>query len=100
MVERRLTGMVTAAIVLIVLFIFWDAFKPAPRRASTPDPNADAPLRIVEPQPAAPSQVPQPTPPPTTTSLGTAVPAAPEGREPSYIDLLARSESRRSLRPS
>jgi len=26
MVERRLTGMIAAAVVLIVLFIFWDAF--------------------------------------------------------------------------
>jgi len=34
MVERRLTGMITAAVVLIVLFIFWDAFKPTPRRAT------------------------------------------------------------------
>ncbi len=100
MVERRLTGMIAAAAVLIVLFIFWDAFKPTPRRAAAPDPNADAPLRIAEPPPAPPGPLPQPTPPPTTTSQGTAVPAGPNGREPSYIELLARSETRRRIRSS
>src|SRR5882762_718484 len=97
MVERRLTGMITAAVVLIVLFILWDAFKPTPRRANL-DPDADAPLRVAEPPPAPPSQVPQQTTPPTTTSQGTAVPAGPNGREPSYIELLARSETRRRIR--
>jgi hypothetical protein len=97
MVERRLTGMITAAVVLIVLFIIWDAFKPTPRRASS---DADAPLRISEPPPAPPSQVPQQTPPPTTTSQGTAIPAGPNGREPTYIELLARSETRRRIRSS
>src|SRR5881628_485902 len=100
MVERRLTGMIAAAVVLIVLFIFWDAFKPTPRRAATPDPDANAPLRIAEPPPAPPSQVAPQTPPPTTSSQGTAVPAGPNGREPSYIELLARSETRRRIRSS
>src|SRR2546426_4179648 len=100
MVERRLTGMIAAAAVLIVLFIFWDAFKPTPRRAAAPDPNADAPLRIAEPPPAPPGPHPQLTTPPTTTSQGTAVPAGPNGREPSYIELLARSETRRRIRSS
>src|SRR5467141_801232 len=100
MVERRLTGMITAAVVLIVLFIFWDAFKPTPRRAAAPDPDANAPLRIAEPPPAPPSQVAPQTPPPTTTSQGTAIPAGPNGREPSYIELLARSETRRRIRSS
>src|SRR5437879_3845522 len=100
--ERRLTGMIAAAAVLIVLFIVWDAFRPTPRRANAPS-EADAPLRIVEPPPAA-AQVPQqPTAPPSTTSQGTAVPAGPAGgggREPSYIELLARSETRRRIRSS
>src|SRR6267142_845859 len=99
MVERRLTGMITAAVVLIVLFILWDAFKPTPRRANL-DPDADAPLRVAEPPPAPPSQVPQQTTPPSTTTQGTAVPAGPGGREPSYIELLARSETRRRIRSS
>ncbi len=100
MVERRLTGMIAAAVVLIVLFIFWDAFKPTPRRAAAPDRDANAPLRIAEPPPAPPSQVAPQTPPPTTSSQGTAIPAGPNGREPSYIELLARSETRRRIRSS
>jgi len=47
--ERRLTGMIAAAAVLIVLFIIWDIFRPAPHRAT--EPGADGPLRIAEPQP-------------------------------------------------
>ena len=95
--ERRLTGMIAAAAVLIVLFIFWDMFKPTPRTAA--EPGADGPLRIAEPQlpPPAPTQ---PTAPPSTTSQGTAIPAGPDGREPSYIELLARSETRRRIRNS
>src|SRR5882762_2350180 len=92
--ERRLTGMIAAAAVLIVLFIFWDIFRPAPHRAT--EPGADGPLRIAEPQP------PPPAPPqaPSTTTQGTAIPAGPDGREPSYIELLARSETRRRIRSS
>jgi matrixin len=100
MVERRLTGMIAAAAVLIVLFIFWDAFKPTPRRSAARDPDADAPLRIAEPPVGPPAPLPQPVPPPTTTSQGTAVPAGPNGRELSYIELLARSETRRRIRAS
>src|SRR5437867_9430486 len=92
--ERRLTGMIAAAAVLIVLFIFWDVFRPTPR--SPADPVADGPLRIAEPQPPPPA----PPQPPSTTSQGTAIPAGPDGREPSYIELLARSETRRRIRSS
>jgi len=92
--ERRLTAMISAAAVLIVLFIFWDMFRPAPHRA--PDPGTDGPLRIAEPQPPPPA----PPQPPTTTSQGTAIPAGPDGREPSYIELLARSATRRQIRSS
>src|SRR5881409_360565 len=95
MVERRLTGMIAAAAVLIVLFVFWDVFRPAPRRVVTSE--SDGPLRIAEPPPAAPSPVSQQ---PTTTSQGTAGPAGPGVREPSYIELLARSETRRRIRSS
>jgi YD repeat-containing protein len=91
--------MIAAAAVLIVLFVFWDAFRPAPRPLTTRD--ADAPLRVAEPPPAAPAQMsPQQPTSPTTTSQGTAVPAGPGGREPTYIDLLARSETRRRIRSS
>src|SRR5438094_2915693 len=78
MVERRLTGMIAAAAVLIVLFIFWDAFRPTRRPV---DAAADGPMRIAEPPPI-PAPPPQATSPaqgatPTTTSQGTAVPAGP-----------------------
>ncbi|MEX2156517.1 MAG: matrixin family metalloprotease [Gemmatimonadales bacterium] len=89
MIERRLTGMVAAAAVLIVLFIFWDVFKPEPRQPP-PEPEVIVPV-----------------PPPTSSSQGTAAPAAPTapvtdaaGRQPSYIELLARSETRRRIRSS
>jgi hypothetical protein len=107
MVERRLTGLIAATGVLIVLFIFWDAFRPTPRPLA-PGAAANEPVRIAEPPPIpppAPPQAPAPTPgqqssTPTTTSQGTAVPAGPNGREPSYFDLLARSETRRRIRSS
>ena len=95
MVERRLTGMIAAAAVLITLFIIWDAFKPKPRERTVPE----EPLSIHEPE----SQMPPPAAPPATTGMvsqGTAVPAGPDGREPSYIELLARSETRRRIRAS
>lgn len=98
MVERRLTGMIAAAAVLITLFIFFDAFRPKPRVRTEPE----APLTIHEPES---QMVTMPQPPsaqalPGTASQGTAVPAGPDGREPSYIELLARSETRRRIRAS
>lgn len=101
MVERRLTGMIAAAVVLLVLFILWDAFKPAAHPATT---EPDSQARIAEPQPAAPAAEPLPPEPvpvsPTTSTEGNTVPLDPGGREPSYIDLLARSETRRKIRSS
>jgi hypothetical protein len=91
--ERRLTAMIAAAAVLIVLFIFWDVFRPASHRAEA---VADGPLRIAEPQ----TPPPAPPQPPSTTSQGTSIPAGPDGREPSYIELLARSETRRRIKQS
>jgi len=97
MVERRLTGMIAAAAVLITLFVFWDAFRPDPR--ARPEAEPEAALTIHEPE----AQPLQPVPPqsaPGTASQGTTVPAGPDGREPSYIELLARSETRRKIRSS
>ena len=100
MVERRLTGMIAAAAVLLVLFVFWDAFRPEP---SAPVAEEDATMRIAEPPPSA-IAVPDPVAPqpiaPTTTTQGTGIPRGPDGREPSYIELLARSETRRRIRAS
>src|SRR5437773_11074939 len=99
MVERRLTGMIAAAAVLIVLFVFWDAFKPTPRRV-TRDPDANAPRRISEPPPAPASPLPQQAMPPATSSQATTVPARPGGREPTDIELLTRWKRRRGPRSS
>jgi hypothetical protein len=101
MVERRLTGMIAAAAVLIVLFIFWDAFRPAPRSMDSAEPTAVVADSTPAPGPQTVAPPPtQPTPAPTTTSQGNAVARGPGGREPSYFDLLARSETRRRIRSS
>ena len=98
MVERRLTGLITAAAVLIVLFIVWDLFRPKSHRVQTADPG---PLRVDTSVSVAPPPFPPPPiQPQTTTTQGAAVPAGPGGREPSYIELLARSETRRRIRSS
>jgi len=91
--------MITAAAVLIVLFIVWDLFRPKRRPVVTDS----GPLRVdssMASAPPAPPAQPQTMPPPSTTTQGTAVPADPGGREPSYIELLARSETRRRIRSS
>ena len=99
MVERRLTGMIAAAAVLITLFVFWDAFRPNPR--ARPEAEAEPALTIHEPESQLGAQQPaSPQPAPGSASQGTAVPAGPDGREPSYIELLARSETRRRIRSS
>jgi len=98
MVERRLTGMIAAAAVLILLFIFWDAFRPDPRDSDASEPVAVGGEPTTAPvAPLPPMQQPSS---PTTTTQGTALPAGPGGREPSYIELLARSETRRRIRSS
>ena len=99
MVERRLTGMIAAAGVLIVLFIFWDVFRPTPQPVAA---EGDGPVRIAEPPPVPPQVVPPEAPPSsaTTTTQGNAVPLDPGGREPSYMELMARSETRRRIRAS
>ena len=103
--------MIAAAGVLIVLFIFWDVFRPAPRVVdnSAPPPATPAVDSIARPiapppppppppPPMPPPAAPQPVAPATTTSEGTAGPTVPAGRQPTYFDLLARSETRRRIR--
>lgn len=95
MVERRLTGMIAAAAVLIVLFVFWDAFRPEARPV-----DSDPPVVVDAVPEAPPSTDPAPvmqTTAPTSVSQGSAVTA---GREPGYFDLLARAETRRRIRAS
>ena len=90
--------MIAAAAVLIVLFIFWDVFRPTPQPAAA---ESDGPVRIAEPPPAPPDVVPPQAPTTsTTTTQGNAVPLDPGGREPSYFELMARSETRRRIRSS
>ena len=88
MVERRLTGMLAAAGVLIVLFVVWDAFKPAPR--PIPPPEQDVIVTHTSPPAGSSSSqgtvTPDPTPPPSN--------------EPNYMEALARSEMRRRIRAS
>jgi len=100
MVERRLTGMIAAAAVLIVLFIFWDVFRPVARAVdSSAPPTTLAADSIARPiAPPTPPAAPQPVAPATTASQGTAGPTVPAGRQPTYFDLLARSETRRRIR--
>jgi matrixin len=93
MVERRLTGMIAAAAVLIVLFIFWDAFRPKPRPRSA-EPEA---MRISSDSAFLPPAPPVAQPVAPSASQGSATSA---GREPTYVELLARSETRRRIRAS
>jgi hypothetical protein len=112
MVERRLTGMIAAAAVLIVLFIFWDVFRPArslhPIDTTGPsvNPGIDSVAPATNPPPAPPI-APAPSSPQqqmtaTTTSEGAAGTASAGGgvHQPTYFDLLARSETRRRIRLS
>jgi predicted Zn-dependent protease len=93
--------MIAVAAVLIFTLIMWDLFKPAPRAAQ---PESEVVTTMV-PEAAPPN-------PPISVSQGTTTPAtsapmteprgavATGGREPSYIELLARSETRRRIRAS
>lgn len=98
--ERRLTGMIAAAAVLIVLFMFWDIFRPTPRPVQPSEPlrsSADAPQPA---PPAAPVPAPPAAPATASSSEGATLPTDANGREASYFELLARSETRRRIRAS
>jgi hypothetical protein len=92
MVERRLTGMIAAAAVLIVLFILWDLFKPDARPRPAPV------ITVVTPEPEPAPAPPAPAPSTQTTAGGTLPPSG--IREEGYIELLGRSETRRRIRAS
>lgn len=87
MVERRLTGMLAAAGVLILLMVLWDMFKPAPRPVAPPEP--DVIVTHTDPPEGSSSSQGTVTPVPTSSS-----------NEPNYIEALARSEARRRIRAS
>ena len=96
--------MIAAAAVLIVLFMFWDIFRPAPRPMQPSEPlrsSADAQQAAQPaPPPAAPVTAPPVAPGNGTTSEGATLPTGAGGREASYFELLARSETRRRIRAS
>ena len=92
MVERRLTVLIAASITLMALAVLWNVFM----RQRVP-----AETRVTVSHPVAPDTASQPAPPPTptattTTSQGVALDTA----GGSYMDALARSETRRRLRAS
>jgi len=87
MVERRLTGMLAAAGVLIVLMVVWDLFKPAPRPIAPPEP--DVIVTHTEPSEGTSS---------SPGSVATPQPTTPSPNEPNYMEALARSETRRRIR--
>src|SRR5258705_2248753 len=85
--ERRITAMVAAGGVLIVLFVLWDISKPAAGTAATPEPevvvtHTDAPEGTSSSQGTAPPNL---TPPPSPN-------------QPNYMEALARYEMRRRIR--
>ena len=88
MVERRLTGMLAAAGVLILLMVLWDVFKPAPGPVAPLEP--DVIVTHSDPPEGG-----------SSSSQGTVTPApTPSSREPNYIEALARAEARRRIRAS
>ncbi len=92
--ERRLTGLIAAAGVLVILMVMWDVFRPKPRPLGPAEPTT-----ISESSPGTdPSAA-------STSSQGVAPPPSPGAmpptvHEPGYMDLLARSETRRRIRAS
>lgn len=90
--------MIAMAAVLIVLLVFWNMFRSGPRLDAEPGPRVTAQDPASEP---VVSVSPEPPPPASgMVSQGTTVPAGPEPREPSYMEQLARSETRRRIRSS
>src|SRR2546425_9580695 len=92
MVGGRLTALIAASITLMALAVLWNVFM----RHRVP-----AETRVTVSQPVAPDTTSQPAPPPqpattTTTSEGVALATA----GGSYMDALARSETRRRIRAS
>ena len=89
MVERRLTGMLAAAGVLILLMVLWDMFKPAPRPVAPQEPDVIVTHTDAPPEGGS------------SSSQGTVTPTPqPSSNEPNYMEALARSEARRRIRAS
>src|SRR5712691_5884839 len=102
MVERRLSVVVSTAAVLVVLMAVWSAFTKRQRAPGTDTPTvgferATAPRPPGPPGPTwrAPARTSAPLP-----AMGGSQGVSPGPREPTYLELLARSETRRRIRAS
>jgi YD repeat-containing protein len=101
--ERRLSMLIAGLIVFLVMAVLWDAFvKPAGRQRPTESAAASSTVVVVSdptpsgaPRETTATQAFQASPPPLSPQ---APGASPDG--PSYMELLARSETRRRIRAS
>ncbi len=94
MVERRISTLVAALVVLLIAAVLWDAFvRPlrAPRRTELTARSATDTAPAARPDPAASETT-------TSQAVQRAATAPPLG--PSYMELLSRSETRRRIRAS
>src|SRR5213592_1068969 len=104
MIERRLSFLIAGLVVFFMSAVLWNVFAPTPRPARA-DPTADSTTLVAvhaDTTPAAPSSGAKDT---TVTRGGqspapSAPPLSADGSGPSYMELLARSETRRRIRAS
>ncbi len=107
MLEPRLTRLVAAAGVLLILVVMWDVLAKPRRQVSPPSAVFDSVVRTTDSTPAsgpAPHGVAGQTEPLSASqgATATAGPSTPGGGSggPGYIELLARAETRRRIRAS
>ncbi len=104
MIERRLSFLIAGLLVFFMSAVLWNMFAPT-RRPARADPTADSTTLVAvhaDTTPAAPSSGAKDT---TVTRGGqspapSAPPLSADGSGPSYMELLARSETRRRIRAS
>ncbi len=104
MIERRLSFLIAGLVVFFMSAVLWNVFAPT-RRPARADPTADSTTLVAvhaDTTPAAPSSGAKDT---TVTRGGqspapSAPPLSADGSGPSYMELLARSETRRRIRAS
>ena len=100
--DRRLSQLLAAVIVIVVLGVMWDVYRRTLRRAPAPAPRAVAADTVARPT-AAPetASVPPVMQLPGTLQAGGRAAGNPlSGGGPSYGELLARAEARRQIRAS
>ena len=91
-VERRLTTLIAVTVVVLALATLWDLFRKPSRPPRAPEQAIALSTPVVEPDPATRAPVPAPA--------VAAPPPPPAERTPSYLELLARSQTRRRIRAS